>query len=158
MTASSTAWNSTPGPWLPYAPVSAVTSSASPVSVPSRVAPSVTVTAIGCRVVAAVNSSSRVSSSWTGRPVRSTASATMSSVSISCLPPNPPPTRFATTRTRSLARPKIRPISSRVRNGTWVDVRSTSRPPPSGPGSSQPIVMCVSSATCWTRWVRNVPE
>ena len=37
MTASSTAWNSTPGPWLPYAPVSAVTSSAKPVSVPSLV-------------------------------------------------------------------------------------------------------------------------
>jgi hypothetical protein len=70
------------------------------------------------------------------------------------VPPKPPPTRFAITRTWSFSRPKTRLISSRVRKGTWVLVRSTSRPVRE---SSQPIVVCVSSATCCTRWVANVP-
>ena len=90
---------------------------------------------IGCRVVAAVNSSSRVSSSWTGRPVRRTASATMSSVSISCFPPNPPPTRLAITRTWSAGSPKSAQSASLVRNGTCVDVRSVSRARPVVPVS-----------------------
>ena len=41
-------------------------------------------------------------------------------------------------------------ISSRTRYGTWVEVRSTSRPS----SSSQPRVACVSSAACETRLVR----
>ena len=89
----------TPGPWLPYAPVSASTSTSIAVSTPSAVAPSVTETRFGCRSGAIVNSSSRVNSYCAGRPVRSTAIVTRSSVSSSCLPPNPPPTRAANTRT-----------------------------------------------------------
>ncbi len=92
-------WNMTPGPWLPYAPVSLSTSTASAVSTPSAVAPAVTPTRIGCRAGESVNSSDRVNSSCTGRPVASTASVTTSSVRISCLPPNPPPTRAVKTRT-----------------------------------------------------------
>ena len=106
---------------------------------------------IACRVVAAVNCSSRVNSSWTGRPSRSTASATTSSVSISCLPPNPPPTRAANTRTRLGSSPNRAHSASRVRNGVCELVRSTSRPP-----SIHPIVACVSRCTCCTRWTRNV--
>ena len=63
------------------------------VRVPSRRTPAFTRICIGWRVVAPMNCSSRVNSSFTGRPVRSVASATMSSTSISCLPPKPPPTR-----------------------------------------------------------------
>ena len=109
LTASLQLWNSTPPLWLPYAPVSATRA-----QLPSRSAcrprgaPSRTVIRIGCRVVAAVNCSSRVSSSCTGRPSRSTARATTSSVSISCLPPKPPPTRAANTRTWLRSRPKQR--------------------------------------------------
>ena len=54
-----------------------------------------------------------------------------------------PPTRLATTRTWSLSRPNTVATASRVRKGTWVEVRSTSRPPE----SSQPTHACVSRAT-----------
>ena len=54
---------------------------------------------IGCRVVAPMNCSARVNSHFTGRPVFSAASTQRSSVSISCLPPKPPPTRSVKTWT-----------------------------------------------------------
>jgi hypothetical protein len=101
-----------------------------------------------------VNSSSRVNSSCTGRPVRSTAIVTRSSVSSSCLPPKPPPTRAANTRTRSGSSAKIRQISACTRYGTCELVRSTSRPS----ASSQPRVAWVSSAACDTRAVCHVPD
>ena len=69
------------------------TSTASAVSIPSAVGADRDVDPHGCRHGAIVNWSARVNSYCTGRPVRSTASATRSSISISCLPPNPPPTR-----------------------------------------------------------------
>ena len=96
-----------------------------------------------------MNSSVRVYSYCTGRPVRSTASATRSSVSSSCLPPNPPPTRAVNTRTRSGGSARIRASSLRTRNGTCVLVRITSRPS----SSSQPMDAWVSSAVCATRVV-----
>ena len=68
------------------------------VSVPSAFAPSLTVIFIGCRGEAVVNSSSRVNSKHTGRPVSSVARATRSSEITSCLPPKPPPTRMQNTR------------------------------------------------------------
>ena len=131
--------------------MSATVRSCIAVSVPSRRAPSRTVIRIGCLVVAAVNCSSRVNSSCTGRPSRSTASATTSSVSISCLPPNPPPTRAVSTRTWLRSSPNSPHSASRVRNGVCELVRSTSRPP-----SIQPIVAWVSRCTCCTRCTRNV--
>ena len=67
-----------------------------------------------------MNCSSRVSSSLTGRPVLSAASAKISSTNISCLPPKPPPTRSQNTRTLSGARSKISASARRVRNGVCV--------------------------------------
>ena len=58
-------------------------------------------TFIGCRGDAVVNSSSRVYSQHTGRPVSRLASATRSSEITSCLPPKPPPTRLQNTRSWS---------------------------------------------------------
>ena len=104
----------------------------------------------GWRVVAAVNCSARVNSSLAGRPVRSTASATTSSTSISCLPPKPPPTRPQNTRTRPSGRPRTRASARRVRNGTWVEVRTTRRPS----ASVQAMAQCVSRWACCTRCVR----
>src|SRR5690242_21576584 len=63
-----------------------------------------------------MNCSSRVSSSLTGRPVLSAASARISSTNISCLPPKPPPTRSQNTRTLSGASAKISLSARRVRN------------------------------------------
>jgi hypothetical protein len=71
------------------------------VSVPSALAPSFTVTFMGCRGEAVVNSSSRVYSQQTGRPVSSVARAGRSSEITSCLPPNAPPTRLQKTRNSS---------------------------------------------------------
>ena len=76
------------------------------VSVPSRLAPSFTRIVIGWRVVAAMNCSSRVNSHCTGRPVFSAARTQRSSVTISCLPPKPPPTRSQKTRTLRGKSPK----------------------------------------------------
>ena len=61
------------------------------------------------------------------RRCRSTASATRSSVSISCLPPKPPPTRAVNTRTSLASSPKTWHSSSRTRNGTCELVRITKR-------------------------------
>ncbi len=81
----------------------------------------------------------------------------MSSVSISCLPPKPPPTRPATTRTRSGGRSYSAHRARRVRKGTWVEERTTIRSSPVSSCSSkytrQP---CVSRLACCTRWVRKV--
>ena len=52
-----------------------------------------------------MNCSSRVNSHFTGRPVFSVASTHRSSDSISCLPPNPPPTRSVKTCTSRGGRP-----------------------------------------------------
>ena len=123
------------------------------VRTPSASAPSSTSTRTGCRLGTMVNSSARVISYCTARPVRRTASVTTSSVSSSCLPPNPPPTRPVRTRTRSGDRSKMCAISLRTRYGTWVLVRSTRRPS----SSSQPRVAWVSSAAWETRLVRYVP-
>ena len=81
-----------------------------------------------------MNCSSRVSSSFTGRPVLSAASARMSSTNISCLPPKPPPTRSQNTRTLSGARPKRSASARRVRNGTWVLERMLRTPVGIDPG------------------------
>ena len=74
----------------------------------------------------------------------------MSSVRTSCLPPKPPPTRPVTTRIRSSFRPKTRPRVRRTRNGTWLEVRTWSRPS----SSIEAMAAWVSSAVCATRWVR----
>ena len=63
-----------------------------------------------------------------GRPVLSTASVTISSTSISCLAPKPPPMRSQNTRTFSASRPKMPHSARRVRNGVWVLDRILSRP------------------------------
>jgi len=63
------------------------------VRVPSFFAPTLIVTFIGCRETLPMNSSVRVHSHFTGRPVRNVASTQSSSLSISCLAPKPPPTR-----------------------------------------------------------------
>ena len=73
------------------------TSTSSAVSVPSLRAPIFTRVVIGCRVVAPMNSSSRVHSHFTGRPSFIVANRTRSSETISCLPPKPPPTRSVKT-------------------------------------------------------------
>ena len=82
------------------------TSSSRAVRWPSLLAPALSLMVNGCRVVVAVNCSVRVSSSWTGRFSFRAASATRSSVRTSCLPPKPPPTRPATTCTRSSVQPE----------------------------------------------------
>ena len=69
-----------------------------PILMPSSFAPSFSVIFIGCRGEAVVNSSSRVYSKLTARPVSRVARATRSSDITSCLPPNPPPTRLQNTR------------------------------------------------------------
>ena len=110
------------------------TSSCSAVSFPSLSAPALTVTRIGCRVEVEMNCSSRVSSNLTGRPVLSAASARMSSTNISCLPPNPPPTRSQNTRTLSGGRSNRSASVRRVRNGTWVLDRTLRIPSVIEPG------------------------
>jgi hypothetical protein len=70
----------------------------SAVSVPSFLAPILTLVVIWCRVVAPMNSSSRVHSHFTGRPSSfMVANSGRSSDTISCLPPKPPPTRSVKT-------------------------------------------------------------
>ena len=82
-----------------------------------------------------MNCSSRVNSQL-HRPARScsAASATRSSVSISCLPPKPPPTRSQNTRTLSGRDRTGRTACPRVRNGIWLLVRTLSTPSASMPG------------------------
>ena len=120
------------------------------VRVPSRLAPILVRIRIGWRQVAAVNCSSRVNSSCTARPVRSAAKATMSSHSISCLPPNPPPTRSQNTLTLSGGRSNSLASASRVRNGTCELVRTVSTPS----SAIQASAPCVSRWPCCMRWVR----
>ncbi len=80
----------------------------------------------------------------------------MSSVSISCLPPKPPPTRPATTRTYSCGRSYSAHSARRVRNGTWVLERTTIRSRPSSSSSKYATAPCVSRLACCTRWVRKL--
>ena len=112
-------------------------------------APILRCTFIGCRVVAAMNSSSRVNSSLTGRPVLSVANAQMSSVKTSCLPPKPPPTRSQKTLTVAGSRSKMKQSFCLVMCGVWLLVRTLSR----WFSSSQVIEQCVSRCACCTRWV-----
>ena len=104
------------------------------VSVPSRRAPSLTLAVIWWRVVAPMNCSSRVNSHFTGRPVFSVASTQRSSVSISCLPPNPPPTRSVNTCTSRARRPKMWQSFCWAMNGACELVRTWTRPSDVGPG------------------------
>ena len=71
----------------------------------------------------------------------------MSSISISCLAPNPPPIRGLITRIRFTGRPSSGASMRRTWNGTCVDERSTSR----SSSSSQPIVTCgsIGQACTW---------
>ena len=68
-------------------------------------------------------------------------------MSISCLPPKPPPTRLVNTCTSSRSSPKTWHSSSRTRNGTCELVRITKRPS----ASRHPVQPCVSRCACWTR-------
>ena len=74
-------------------------------------------------------------------------------MSISCLPPKPPPTRLVNTRTSSRSSPKTWHSSSRTRNGTCELVRITKRPS----SSRQPVQPWVSRCACWTRAVLHRP-
>ena len=119
------------------------------------VAPSVTSTRNGCRQGATVNSS------VAGHLVRHRPSGRQHGEGDEVLgedlllaaeaAADPGGEDAARSRGRS---PKTCAISSRTRNGTCVLVRSTSRPSP----SSQPMLACVSSATCATRCVRQRPR
>ena len=75
------------------------------------------VSVCACRVRAETNSSSRVSSSRTGRRVASTRWPTTSSISISCLPPKPPPMRGLITRIRFTGSPSSGATMRRTWNG-----------------------------------------
>ena len=98
------------------------------VRVPSRLAPSLTRVVIWWRVVAPVNCSSRVYSHITGRPVWSVARTHRSSVTISCLPPKPPPTRSVKTCTFLGNSPNRWQSFCLTMNGACVLVRTCSRP------------------------------
>ena len=108
---------------------------------------------IGCRGDAVVNSSSRVYSQHTGRPVSSVASATRSSEITSCLPPKPPPTRLQNTRSWSGRRSNRCDSLSLAIDGDCELVRTFSRP-----SSIQAIEPCVSRCACWTRGEKYVPS
>ncbi len=116
------------------------------VSVPSRVAPSLTRVVMGWRVVAPMNCSSRVNSHMTGRPVFSAARTHRSSEIISCLPPKPPPMRSVKTWTSRSSRPNRWQSFCLAMNGACELVRTCTRP--SSP--FQAMEPCVSRCTCCT--------
>ncbi len=111
--------------------------------VPSRFTPVFMVMIWGWRERAAKNSSSRLYSSFTGRPVAMVRWQQMSSISTSCLPPKPPPMRGLITRMRFSGRPMTGAIIRRTWKGTWVLVRTTMRPS----SSHQETQMCGSMLT-----------
>ncbi len=76
----------------------------------------------------------------------------MSSISISCFAPNPPPIRGLITRMFLTSMPMSGASMRRVWNGTWVAVRTTMR----SSASSHAIVMCGSIGTCCTWCTRKV--
>ena len=67
----------------------------------------------GWRVVDEKNSSGRVNTHFTGRPVFFDSSASTGSVVISFLPPKLPPTMVATMRMRLIGMPSVRAMSAR---------------------------------------------
>ena len=76
----------------------------------------------------------------------------MSSISISCLAPNPPPMRGLMTRMFLISMPMSGASIRRVWNGTWVAVRTTMR----SSESSQAIEMWGSMGHCCTWCTLNV--
>src|SRR5262249_34570178 len=76
---------------------------------------------------AALRSSMRVNASRTGRPTCTAQAATSGSISPN-LPPNPPPTGMAETRTCDGDLPSTVATVSRVRNMAWVDAYTTTLP------------------------------
>ena len=136
--------------WLPYAPVAASTVMWWATIVPSFFTPILSFRICGCRVRAMKNSSARVYSIFTGRRVARARAAQMSSITISCLPPKPPPMRGLMTRMRRTGICRIIATWRRTWNGIWVLVRMTSR----SSASSQLITMCGSIVACCCRGVR----
>ena len=113
--------------WLPNAPVSERARISLATIRPSFITPVRILTIIGWREVLAMNCSSRVYSSLTGRLVAMVRCAQMSSIITSCLLPNPPPTRGLITRMRLMGRPSTGARMRRAWNGTCVLVRITMR-------------------------------
>ena len=94
----------------------------SPVKVPSRLQPSSTYWTWAREWGRATRSSLRVSVQVTGRPSRrATAVATEYSGARPALPPKPPPTWGAMTRTAPSSRPKSWVTIGAMRWGIWVE-------------------------------------
>ena len=77
------------------------------------------------------NDSSRLRTSFTGRPALSAAKATAGSYFACCLPPNAPPGSGATIRTLASGRPSTPAITRCSQYGCWIALQTTI-PSPSG--------------------------
>ena len=102
----------------------------------------------GWRVRLLRNSSERVNSSRTGRPVAMVKWPTISSSNISCLTPKPPPMRGLMTRMRLTGSPNRGATMRRTWKGTWVEVRMMSR----SSESHQLMAIWGSIGACCTWW------
>ncbi|CAB4963883.1 unannotated protein [freshwater metagenome] len=108
-----------------------------------------------CLLLVAVNSSSRVSTSRTGRPLRiESAAATASYSQIFDLPPKPPPTATSCTMTCSTSRSSTLASSLRTMKGDCV-VTHTSSTEASGSHRATTLLVSIQAWVC--RPNRNVP-
>ena len=90
-------------------------------SVPSRFAPVFARTVQACRLFIMVMSSSRLKVILTGRPDAMASAAVTGWLVSSHLPPNPPPTRGAITRTFDIGSPSARAVSICTRATPCMD-------------------------------------
>ena len=95
----------------------------------------------------------RVSIQRIGRPSLRATVATMTSSTARPLPPKPPPTSGAITRTFSASRPIAPARPSRSACGVWLDSHTVSRP-----SSHTAVVARGSSGATARRWLTSVPS
>src|SRR5215470_926654 len=98
------------------------------VSLPSRVAPALTVITVGEPGPVARSTSSRESTSLTGRPVFCASTMTVGSNKARDLPPKPPPHSIGTTLTRLAGKPSNATNWLRTVNTPWVEVHTVTFP------------------------------
>ena len=112
-----------------WAPVSQRKSMSRAVNVPSFVTPVLTVTVAGVEPAAAVNSSARVITIFTGLRLRMDSATATGSSRGSILPPKPPPTLVLITRMRLSG--MANSPASRVRswNTSWLQVHTVTALP-----------------------------
>jgi hypothetical protein len=138
--------------------MSAISSTFSPVTVPSFLAASVMSWTWPRPWCAMRMLSERVSVHFTGRPsLRATSSVRSSSGNTVSLPPKPPPTSGAITRSLCSGRPRVSAVMVLRMCGTWVDDHMVSCSP-LGSTTTERGSMNAGTSRCWMNRRRSTTE